>query len=366
MAKFCTNCGAALDENKRFCGDCGHPVSVKPSPDAFAPFAPTEPPKKTSVLRKWWFWLLIVLIIAIAAAVVILIRFITPPSSNSSLNDSVSSDVSQPAAPDIETEYTPSLNEVLLDNEYATVVLNGYEYDNVERVFAIHLHQESKMNTGISYKDYTINGASFFPVLDGIDGPYQDGDFSLLFRADELLSCQIATVSDIAFTIAIVDPVSRSNIIAETPVHLFTSCPLEPITTLFPDANGVLLDNEYAKVTYRGCEYSVDPNYPDEGKDFYAFFQVENKTDTPFYFRGNFLAVNGMDPHHSAYVYGPSLNPGCRSIQAAKIFDYLLVENQITRVNTIELFLYTYSEDPSFRPSYYKVMLNTDFPIDRR
>lgn len=42
MAKFCANCGAKLDENEKFCHQCGKPVEGK-APEAAAPQAAEQP-----------------------------------------------------------------------------------------------------------------------------------------------------------------------------------------------------------------------------------------------------------------------------------------------------------------------------------
>lgn len=66
MAKFCTKCGAALEESKKFCGYCGQPVRAKEAMDVFVP---DVQPVKSSVLREWWFWTLAAL--AVTAAVIV-------------------------------------------------------------------------------------------------------------------------------------------------------------------------------------------------------------------------------------------------------------------------------------------------------
>ena len=44
MARFCTNCGSAVEENLKFCLMCGKPLAAPPSPAITTPTSATPPP----------------------------------------------------------------------------------------------------------------------------------------------------------------------------------------------------------------------------------------------------------------------------------------------------------------------------------
>jgi len=50
MNKFCTSCGAALEEGQQFCGKCGKPVQGSDTPESQG--AGTKAPENSNYIRE--------------------------------------------------------------------------------------------------------------------------------------------------------------------------------------------------------------------------------------------------------------------------------------------------------------------------
>jgi hypothetical protein len=64
---YCKHCGQQIDDNAKFCQNCGNSVSIEPIvnpvPEQTAPDAPVKKKKKKSIFKRWWFWVLAILLL---------------------------------------------------------------------------------------------------------------------------------------------------------------------------------------------------------------------------------------------------------------------------------------------------------------
>lgn len=58
---FCRKCGSEIEENEKFCSNCGMPIMNRTSQQ----FQGSMPVQKKKIVNQWWFWVGIVSIIAI-------------------------------------------------------------------------------------------------------------------------------------------------------------------------------------------------------------------------------------------------------------------------------------------------------------
>lgn len=228
--------------------------------------------------------------------------------------------------------------QVLLDDEYCTVILTGFDpEDSMGYAMGLYVLSKTDRALRVAMNDVSVNGVMLDPYWGSTLAPRKLVLLDAIWTQEDLKACQIRDLTKIEFTFAVSDLDDWLNTLSSTPAVVYPlgqDAAQDHVHTL-TDADTVLVDSEQLSVVVTGMEYN-------DLDGFCAELYIFNKTDEDLQLFVNSANLNGID---IVTFWGQDVPAGKQAYSQIVWWSYELENNGITKVESVGLELAAYTED---------------------